>query len=53
MLLAVLSILDPKAFYGYITSVLPLGIGVSFLFRGIVDSRKIKPAILLKGLVRI
>jgi len=31
MLLAVLSILDPKAFYSYIASVLLLGIGVSFL----------------------
>ena len=49
----VLSILDPKAFYSYIASVLPLDIGVGFLFRGIVNSRKIKPAILLKGLVRI
>jgi hypothetical protein len=37
MLLAVLSILDPKAFYNYITSVLLLGIGVSFLFRGIIE----------------
>ena len=53
MLLAVSSTLDPKAFSGRIASVLPLGIGVGFLFRGIVNSRKIKPAILLKGLVRI
>jgi len=37
MLLAVLSILDPKAFYGYIASVLLLGIGVSFLFRDIIE----------------
>ena len=53
MLLAVSSILDPKAFSGRITSVLPSGIGVGFLFGGIVNSTKIKPAILLKGLVRI
>jgi hypothetical protein len=37
MLLAVSFILDPKAFYGHIASVLPLGIGVSFLFKGIVE----------------
>ena len=37
MLLAVLFILDPKAFYGYITSVLPLDIGVGLLFRGIIE----------------
>jgi len=37
MLLAVLSTLDPKAFYSYIASVLPLGIGVGFLFRGIIE----------------
>ena len=37
MLLAVLSTLDPKAFGGRIASVLPLGAGVGFLFRGIVE----------------
>jgi hypothetical protein len=37
VLLVVLSILDPKAFYGYITSVLLLGIGVGFLFGGIIE----------------
>ena len=37
MLLAVSSILDPNAFCSYITSVLLLGIGVSFLFRGIIE----------------
>ena len=37
MLLVVLSALDPKAFYGYIASVLLLGIGVGFLFRGIIE----------------
>jgi len=36
VLLAVSSTLDPKAFCGCIASVLPLGIGVGFLFRGIV-----------------
>ena len=36
MLLAVLSILDSEAFGGYITSILPLGVGVGFLFRGII-----------------
>jgi len=35
--LAVLSALDPKAFSSYIISVLPLGVGVGFLFRGIVE----------------
>ena len=45
--------LDAKAFCGRVASVLPSGIGVGFLFRGIINSRKIKPAILLKGLVRI
>ena len=34
--LAVLPTLDPKAFGGYIISVLPLGIGIGFLFRGII-----------------
>ena len=51
ILLAVLSTLNPKAFSGYITSVLLLGTGIGFLFRGII--RKIKLTILLKGLVRI
>ena len=37
MLLVAPSTLDPKAFYGYIASVLPLGAGVSFLFRGIIE----------------
>ena len=37
MLLAVSSILDPKAFGGIIASALPLGIGISFLFRGIIE----------------
>jgi hypothetical protein len=36
MLLAVLSTLDPKAFNSRIASGLLLGIGVGFLFRGIV-----------------
>ena len=40
MLLAVSSTLDPKAFYGYIANILPSGIGVGFLFRGIINSRK-------------
>ena len=51
MLLAVLSILDFKAFSHYIISILLLGTGVGFLFKGII--KKIKLAILLKGLVRI
>ena len=37
MLLAVSSTLDPKAFSGYIASVLPSGVGVGFLFGGIVE----------------
>ena len=45
------SVLDPKAFGGYIASRLLLGVGISFLFGGIVE--KIKPAILLRGLERI
>ena len=53
VLLIVLSILDPKAFYSYITSVLLLSVGVDFVFRGIMDCEKIEPAILLRGLVRI
>jgi len=36
MLLAVSSVLDPKAFCGCIASVLLLGIGVGFLFGGII-----------------
>ena len=35
--LIVLSVLNPKAFGGYIASVLPLGIGVGFLFKGIIE----------------
>jgi len=35
--LVVLSALDPKAFGGCIVNVLPLGIGVGFLFRGIIE----------------
>jgi len=38
MLLAVSSTLNPKAFYGYIASVLPLGIGIGFLFKGIIEN---------------
>ena len=37
MLLAVLSTLNPKAFYGYIASVLLSGVGDGFLLRGIVE----------------
>jgi len=37
MLLAVSSILDPKAFYDRIASVLPSGIGIGFLFGGIIE----------------
>ena len=33
--------------------VLPSSVGVDLVFGGIVDRRRIKPAILLKGLVRI
>jgi len=44
---------DPKAFYGRVTSVLPLSAGVDLVFKGIIDYKKIKPAILLRGLVRI
>jgi len=36
MLLAVSSALDPKVFCSYITSVLLSGVGVGFLFGGIV-----------------
>jgi hypothetical protein len=32
-----LSILDPKAFCGYIASVLLLGTGVGFFFGGIIE----------------
>jgi len=35
--LVVLSALDPKAFGGYIVSVLLLGAGVGFLFGGIME----------------
>jgi len=45
--------LGPKAFCGYIAGVLLLSIGVNLVFRGIIDRRKIKLAILLRGLVRI
>ena len=48
--LAVLSALDPKVFSSYIVSVLQLGIGVGFLFGGII--KKIELVILLKGLGR-
>ena len=37
ILLVVLSVLNLKAFGGYIISVLLLGIGVGFLFRGIIE----------------
>ena len=37
MFLVVSPILDPKAFSGRIVSVSPLGIGVGFLFRGIIE----------------
>ena len=37
MFLAVSPALDPEAFGGYIVSVLPLGVGVGFLFRGIIE----------------
>ena len=45
--------LDPEAFYGYIANILLLSAGVNFVFRGIIDCGKIKPAILLRGLVKI
>ena len=45
--------LDPKAFYSYIASILLSSIGINFVFKGIVNYRKIKLAILLRGLVRI
>ena len=55
MLLAFSSILDSEVLCRYIAGVLPssVNIGVDFVFGGIVDYNKIKPAILLKGLVRI
>ena len=53
MLLVVLSTLDPEAFCGCVTSILLLSTGVDLVFRGIIDHKKIKPAILLRGLVRI
>ena len=37
MLLAVLSILDPEVFGGYIASGLPSGAGIGFLFKGIME----------------
>jgi hypothetical protein len=37
MLLAVLSALNPKAFYDYIASVLLSGVGDGFLLGGIVE----------------
>ena len=37
MLLVVLSALNPEAFGGYIASILLLGAGVGFLFRGIIE----------------
>ena len=37
MFLAVLPILDPNAFGGRIVSISPLGVGVGFLFRGIIE----------------
>ena len=37
VLLAVLSALDPKVFSSYIISGLLLGVGISFLFRGIIE----------------
>ena len=45
--------LDLKAFYRCVIGVLPLSVGVNLIFGGIVDYRRIKPAILLRGLVRI
>jgi hypothetical protein len=41
-LYGLISILDPKAFYSYIASVLLLGIGVGFLFRGISKDLNIR-----------
>ena len=38
ILLVVSSTLDPKVFSGCITSILLLGAGVGFLFRGIVEN---------------
>ena len=37
MLLVVSSVLDPEAFGGYITNILPSGAGVGFLFKGIIE----------------
>ena len=48
-----LSALDSEAFYSCITIMLLLSVGVDLVFKNIVDCSKIKPAILLKGLVRI
>ena len=49
------SALNAEVLYYYIAGVLlsSIGTGVDFVFGGIVDYSKIKPAILLKGLVRI
>jgi hypothetical protein len=50
-----LSTLNTEVLCYYITGVLPsnTGVGVDLIFKGIVDYSKIKPAILLRGLVRI
>ena len=55
MFLAFSSALDAEALCRCIAGVLPssAGAGVDFVFGGIVDCGKIKPAILPKGLVRI
>jgi hypothetical protein len=37
VLLAVLSILNAEVFGGYIASVLPSGIDIGFLFKGIIE----------------
>jgi hypothetical protein len=49
------STLDTEALCRYIAGVLPssAGTGIDLVFGGIVDYSKIKPAILLRGLVRI
>ena len=54
MLLAFSSALDLEAFCYCAVSVLLLSVGVDLILRGIVNyKKKIKPAILLRGLVRI
>jgi len=53
MLLVVSSTLDPKVFCHYIIGVLLLSIDINLVFEGIIDYKKIKLAILLRGLVRI